>query len=95
MNQSEIVKKLVEKNSEMTVRDMHRVVACLITCVEDALVAGDRLEIRGFGVLQTRTIGPRCSRNPRNDESIQLEKRSYGHFKPGAQLKTALGNPAT
>jgi len=63
----------------------------LFVGMRDALMEGERIEIRGFGVLTTRDMKPKPrARNPRTGEVISVPTRKRAHFKPGKELKNAL-----
>ncbi len=52
-----------------------------------ALVQGERIEIRGFGVFAIRHRLPRIARNPKSGEIITLGAKVVLHFKPGKVMK--------
>ncbi len=69
-------------------------VDCIFTTMRDCLIAGDRIEIRGFGVFQIKDTRPKpAARNPRTGEVIYVPARRKTHFKPGKMLKEALHTP--
>lgn len=47
----------------------------------DALAIGDRLEVRGFGTLYTRSLPSRTGRNPKTGESVHVPERRRVLFK--------------
>ena len=71
-----------------------KMVDCIFTTMRDCLIAGDRIEIRGFGVFQIKDTRPKpAARNPRTGEVIYVPARRKTHFKPGKMLKEALHTP--
>ena len=90
----------------ITKKDLARVVADTIGCknnltlqmvdslfeaMRDTLIEGNRIEIRGFGVLEVKDTKPKpAARNPRTGEVVYVPARRKTHFKPGKQLKEAL-----
>ncbi len=94
----------------VTKKDLARVVAMAIGCtnnltlqmvdslfdaMRDTLIKGDRIEIRGFGVLEVKDTKPKpAARNPRTGEIVYVPARRKTHFKPGKQLKEALHRTA-
>ncbi len=63
----------------------------LFEALRDTLIEGDRVEIRGFGVLEVKDTKPKPgARNPRTGETVYVPARRKTHFKPGKQLKEAL-----
>ena len=63
----------------------------LFTAMREQLIEGNRIEIRGFGVLDVKATKPKpAARNPRTGEIVYVPARRKTHFKPGKQLKEAL-----
>ncbi len=68
-----------------------KMVDSLFTAMRETLIEGNRIEIRGFGVLDVRDTKPKpAARNPRTGEIIYVPARRKTHFKPGKELKEAL-----
>ena len=69
----------------------YRVVEILFEVMREELIAGNRIEIRGFGVLGTKKTAPKPSaRNPRTGEIIYVPARRKTYFKMGKKLKEEL-----
>lgn len=67
----------------------------LFAAMRDSLIAGNRIEIRGFGVFQVKDTRPKpAARNPRTGELIYVPARRKTHFKPGILLKEGLHQPS-
>jgi integration host factor subunit beta len=62
-------------------------VNCLLKHMADALVQGERIEIRGFGGFDLHHRAPRIARNPMTGEAVQLPAKVVLHFKPGKEMK--------
>jgi nucleoid DNA-binding protein len=56
----------------------------------DALEAGDRIEVRGFGAFQIIERPAHKSRNPKTGQRLEVETRRTVKFKPGKQLQSSL-----
>ena len=66
----------------------------LFNIVREQLIEGNRIEVRGFGVLDTKATKPKpAARNPRTGEIVYVPARRKTHFKPGKELKSALHEP--
>lgn len=71
-----------------------KVVDALFASMRDTLIAGNRIEIRGFGVFEVKDTKPKpAARNPRTGEIIYVPARRKTHFKPGKLLKKELHKP--
>ena len=87
MVKSEFVRALNEKLPGSQLDDVESAVNCLLKHMADALVQGERIEIRGFGGFDLRHRPPRIARNPKTGEAITLPTKVVLHFKPGKDLK--------
>ena len=79
-------------NATGTQRNMAlAMVDSLFTEMREQLIKGNRIEVRGFGVLETRDTKPKpAARNPRTGEIVYVPARRKTHFKPGKELREAL-----
>jgi nucleoid DNA-binding protein len=66
----------------------------LFETMREALIRGDRIEIRGFGSFSTRDTNPKPkARNPRTGRIVYIPARRKAWFKPGRELREALHKP--
>ncbi len=69
----------------------HAMVDSLFEAMRETLIEGNRIEVRGFGVLDVKDTKPKpAARNPRTGEIVYVPARRKTHFKPGKELKEAL-----
>ena len=87
MTKSQLIEQLVDKNPQLSVRDIELVVKSLIDQMSESLANGDRIEIRGFGSFSLHYRAPRVGRNPKTGESVTLNGKYVPHFKPGKELR--------
>jgi len=90
MTRSDLVEELAARFSQLTHRDAEFSVKTLLDAVSDALVRGNRIEIRGFGSFSVNRRPPRMGRNPRSGESVAIPEKRVPHFKPGKALREAV-----
>jgi DNA-binding protein HU-beta len=62
--------------------------------MKKALAAGDRIELRGFGVFNVRPRKTGIGRNPRTGQQVNIPPGKAVRFKPGKELQ-ALPAPAS
>ena len=63
----------------------------LFQAMREQLIAGNRIEVRGFGALAVKaTKAKPAARNPRTGEIIHVPPGRKTHFKPGRLLRQAL-----
>ena len=87
MVKSELIRALNEKLHDIQLDDVELAVNCLLKCMADGLVQGERIEIRGFGCFNLHHRPPRNARNPKTGETIELSTKVVVHFKPGKEMR--------
>jgi nucleoid DNA-binding protein len=63
--------------------------------LKDALAAGDRIELRGFGVFSVRPRKTGIGRNPRTGTEVSIAPGKAVRFKPGKELHALNTSPTT
>jgi len=102
MTRSDLVEDLAARFDQLTQRDAELAVKTILDAVSDALVRGQRIEIRGFGSFSVTRRPARLGRNPRSGEAVHIPAKRVPHFKPGKALRedvdrdtaSAIGAPA-
>jgi integration host factor subunit beta len=90
MTKSDLIKQLADANPHLYLRDIERIVSTVFDEVTDALVRGDRVELRGFGAFSVRRRGSRVGRNPRTGEEVTVPDKVVPYFKTGKGLRERL-----
>lgn len=90
MTRSDLIEELAARFSQLTQRDAEFAVKAILDAMNDALVRGHRIEIRGFGSFSVSHRPPRVGRNPRSGESVAIPEKHVPHFKPGKALREAV-----
>lgn len=90
MTKSQLIDAVAEKG-EMTRRKAEQTVNTIFASMSDALVRGDRIEIRGFGSFKTKHYGSYTGRNPKTGEPIEVQAKVLPVFKVGRALRDRLG----
>ena len=90
MTRSDLVEELANRFGQLTHRDAEFAVKAILDAMNDALVAGHRIEIRGFGSFSINRRPPRMGRNPRSGESVAIPEKRVPHFKPGKALRESV-----
>jgi integration host factor subunit beta len=94
MTKSELVQRLAELNPHLYLRDVEKIVDTFFDDITDALVRGDRVELRGFGAFSVKQRDPRVGRNPRTGETVQVEAKRLPFFKTGKGLRDRMNGDA-
>jgi len=80
------------KGIELDAKESKVTVETVFEVIRERLIAGDDIDIFGFGKIENKVRSARKGRNPSTGEEIDItEKRALG-FKPLGQLKKQL-NP--
>jgi integration host factor subunit beta len=90
MTKSELIARLAERNPHLYLRDVERIVDTVFDEITQALVDGDRVELRGFGAFSIKHRDARVGRNPRTGEAVQVEAKRLPFFKTGKGLRERL-----
>lgn len=90
MTRSDLVEELAARFGQLTQRDAEFAIKAILDAMNDALVRGHRIEIRGFGSFSINRRPPRMGRNPRSGESVAIPEKRVPHFKPGKALREAV-----
>jgi nucleoid DNA-binding protein len=61
--------------------------------LKQALAAGERIELRGFGVFSVRARKTGIGRNPRTGTEVSITPGKAVRFKPGKELHTLTDVP--
>ena len=91
MKKSELIDKLAEQ-CDIPLRAADRVVDCFFAEIQDELVRGGRVEIRGFGVFSVRKHNGHAGRNPKNGEKVIVPAKKMPFFKTGKDLAEKINN---
>ena len=90
MNKTDLITAAAEK-SGLSKKDAERVVNALLDTVTASLVKGEKVQISGFGIFETKEREARVGRNPRTKEPVQIPATRTPTFKPSKLLKDIVG----
>ena len=87
MNKTELVAAVAQK-AELSKKDAEKAVAAVTAAITDALCAGDKVQLVGFGTFEVRNREARTGKNPRTGEAAS----KVPAFKAGKALKDVVNN---
>ncbi len=87
MTKSELLQRLADQYPNLYLRDIERIVETVFGSISEALVRGDRVELRGFGAFSLKYRNARTGRNPRTGESVAVAAKRLPFFKAGKALR--------
>ena len=68
-------------------KDAERIVNATFETIAAQLAAGEKVQISGFGIFETKDREARTGRNPITGESVQIAAKRAPAFKAGKALK--------
>ncbi len=89
MTKVELIAK-VAADAEISKKDAEKAVSAMLEGITNALKAGDKVSLVGFGTFETRKREARTGRNPQTKEEIQIPACTVPAFKAGKGLKDAV-----
>lgn len=89
MNKAELINAIVEK-SEMSKKDAEVALSAVIDSIKDALKAGEKVQIVGFGTFSVKERAARTGKNPATGETIEIAASKVPAFAAGKALKDEI-----
>jgi len=86
MNKLELISAL-KNEANISKAEAARVVQVFFDNMADALVKGDRVEIRGLCSFFVKNYKSYTGRNPKTGGKVQIEHKKLPFFKSGKELK--------
>ncbi len=86
MNKSDLVEALSE-GEDLTRTKAEEIVNLVFNEMTNALVTGDRVEIRGLGSFKVKRYDGYKGRNPKTGKQINVKPKKLPFFKCGKELK--------
>ncbi len=90
MNKTELIAAAAEQ-SGISKKDAERVINAAIDTITSALASGDRVQLSGFGIFETKDRESRIGRNPHTKEPIEIPATRVPAFKASKSLKDIVG----
>ena len=86
MNRSELIEHLAIKK-DISNKRAEDIVNTIFGFMTDAMVSGERIEIRGLGSFVVKDYDSYTGRNPKTGEPIIVSPKKLPFFKVGKELK--------
>ena len=85
MNKSELIEKIAA-TAELSKADAKKALDATVNAIKDALVAGDKIQLVGFGTFAVSERPAREGINPATKQKIKIAAKKVAKFKAGAEL---------
>ena len=89
MNKTELIDKIAA-SAGITKDQAKAALNATTNALKDALIAGDKIQLVGFGTFSVNESPAREGINPATKEKIQIAAKKVAKFKAGAELADAL-----
>jgi integration host factor subunit beta len=89
MIKADLINK-ISKDLNIPKQEAESGVNMFFDAIKDALLAGEEIEVRGFGSFRFRNRPPRAGRNPRTGDPVKVPSKKVLYFKPSKLLKELI-----
>ena len=89
MNKTELIAAIAEKTN-LTKKDSELALTAMVEAITEALAAGDKVQIIGFGSFEVKERAAREGHNPQTGEKIQIAASKNAVFSASKALKDCL-----
>jgi integration host factor subunit beta len=86
VTKSDLINAFAEK-TETPIKVSEAVINVIFDSMADMLIAGGRIEIRGFGSFVIKEYAEYLGRNPKSGLGIEVKPKKLPFFKVGKELK--------
>ena len=89
MNKTELISACAESTG-LSKKDSERVLNAAIDAITASLIRGEKVQISGFGIFETKEREARIGRNPHTKETIEIPATRVPGFKASKALKDSV-----
>lgn len=89
MNKSELIEKIAA-GAGLSKADAKKALEAYVDTLKKALVAGDKVQLIGFGTFSVTERPAREGINPATKQKIKIAAKKVAKFKAGAELSDAI-----
>jgi DNA-binding protein HU-beta len=91
MNRGELVDAIAAK-AEVTKKDADTLIGAVLDTIMEAVAAGDKVTLVGFGSFEARERAAREGRNPQTGKTLQIPATTVPAFSAGKQFKDLVAD---
>ena len=86
MKKTELIAAVAEK-ANISKKDAEKAVAATFDVIVDAVAAGDKIQLVGFGTFEVKERAAKSGRNPKTGEAIEIDASKQVKFSAGKSFK--------
>ena len=89
MNKTQLIEAVAAK-ADIKKKDAEAAVNAMTAAIAEALKAGDKVQLVGFGTFEVKERAARDGRNPKTGEKITIAASKHPAFTAGEALKDSV-----
>ncbi len=89
MTKKDIILKVSDETNFKQI-DVKKIIQKAFDCIINALIRGEKIELRNFGVFKVKQRRSRIGRNPHTNQVIPIPPRKVVAFKAGLEMKQKI-----
>ena len=89
MNKTQLIQKIAE-NGNMTKKDAEAALNAVVAAISEAVAAGEKVQVSGFGSFDVKARDARTGRNPKTGEAVEIAASKRVVFTAAQALKDQI-----
>lgn len=89
MNKTQLIETVAAK-SNLKKKEAEEAINNVFAAITEALVAGEKVQVSGFGSFEAKQRAERIGRNPHTHQEMKIPAFKSASFSPSKTLKTAI-----
>lgn len=89
MNKTQLIEAIADK-SGLKKKEAEAALNAMTAAIAEALKAGEKVQLVGFGTYEVKERAARTGRNPKTGETIEIAASKHPAFTAGKALKDAV-----
>ncbi len=90
MTKSEFITELANSIDYLSHKEATVIVNTFFDAIAEELIAGEKVELRGFGSFKVKERQSRVGRNPKSGTKVSVPSKKVPFFKPGKELRLLI-----
>lgn len=89
---SEVAQRIAQLHPDYADETIKQCTRLIVAQLDESLVMGRDVQIRGFGTFSLRRRAARIARDPRNGAQVMLSETHVPHFKVSPKMRDSIKN---
>ena len=92
---SEVAQRIAQLHPDYTDETIKQCTRLIVAQLDESLVMGRDVQIRGFGTFSLRRRAARIARDPRDGAKVMLSETYVPHFKVSPKLRDSINDSSS